>query len=615
MQVLRVVASSILVCGGVFVSGAPAHAADLDVCASGCTYTTIQAAVTAADPNDSINVQAGTYNETTPILIAKPLTIKGAGVGSTIVDGGGAGKSIFEIRPALPAADPADNGPIELSDMTLRNAGATTANVRLLVKQVTTGITAINLQRLDINASGTSYGIYADGGITGTTDREAPEFTLTDSKIKGHTNNGVGLDAWRGKSTIADTDLYEGTTGRSAILVMNEYTTSRIPDPVIIKDNASVGRLAYIKNYVGPTFGGYDDIQVTGNAINGLAGGTGTDCNSAAGPDCGILVSSNAPSSGGAAQMDKVLVTGNSMRGDGVSTNTTGVYIGGDVKDAKINENNIVGLGVGIDVAQNQGQSAEAVAAHHNRLFADRVGIRNATSTAVDATENWWGCQDGPTSPSPYCSSVENTPSGTVGTSTWVVTTATAGSTTLETEGSTNVTGTLGKLNNGAPVTLPSFFVGLTSAFSADQGTVDPESGVLDGTYSDSTTYTAPSNETTDTVLVTLDREEFPAAVPTGGTALAAYGDEVVTGEPVPLSITVENAEDTGGDDGDSDGDSEGDGDGGNGSNDDNQTLPDTGGPASATLLNLGMALLSIVTGGALIAASRKRKAASMHLA
>ena len=305
--------------------------------------------------------------------------------------------------------------------MTVRNAGATTADVRLLVEQVTTGIWAINLQRLDINAAGTSYGIYADGGTTGGVDRVAPDFTLADSKIKGHTNNGVGLDAWRGKSTIADNDLYEGTTGRGAILVMNEYTTSRMPDPVIVKDNTSVGRLVYVKNYVGPTFGGYDDIQVTGNVINDLAGGTGTDCNTAAGPDCGILVSSN------------------------------------------------------------------------------------------------------------------------------------------------------------------------------------------------STTYTAPSGEMSDTVYVTLDREEFPAAAPSGGAAIAAYGDAVVTGEPVPISITVEDAADPG--DGDDDGDGgSGDGDDdGDGSSDDDAALPDTGGPASATPLNLAMALMSILVGSALITAGRKRKPGSIH--
>lgn len=48
------------------------------VCDSGCDYTTIQAAVTAASSYDTIEVQAGTYSENVDIATAG-LTIKGAG--------------------------------------------------------------------------------------------------------------------------------------------------------------------------------------------------------------------------------------------------------------------------------------------------------------------------------------------------------------------------------------------------------------------------------------------------------------------------------------------------------------------------------------------------------
>jgi parallel beta-helix repeat protein len=55
--------AAILALGGVGISAGVASAATLDVCASGCTYSTIGAAVAAANANDTISVGPGTYGE------------------------------------------------------------------------------------------------------------------------------------------------------------------------------------------------------------------------------------------------------------------------------------------------------------------------------------------------------------------------------------------------------------------------------------------------------------------------------------------------------------------------------------------------------------------------
>ena len=79
------------------------RAATITVCASGCDYTTIQAAITAAVAGDTINVGAGTYGG--QIIIDKSVTLlgdpgdasAGPGINAPIIDGGSAIGSAFFI--------------------------------------------------------------------------------------------------------------------------------------------------------------------------------------------------------------------------------------------------------------------------------------------------------------------------------------------------------------------------------------------------------------------------------------------------------------------------------------------------------------------------------------
>ena len=78
----------------------------------GC-YNTIQAAISAALPGDTIAVAAGTYNEN--LIIDKSLTIVGAGSATTIVDGKKA-NHVVKVNPLVQAT---------ISGLTIRNGKVT----------------------------------------------------------------------------------------------------------------------------------------------------------------------------------------------------------------------------------------------------------------------------------------------------------------------------------------------------------------------------------------------------------------------------------------------------------------------------------------------------------
>jgi len=163
----------------------------MDVCHQGCDYSTIQGAVDAANPGDTINVAEGTYTEN--VHIEKSLTIKGAGEGKTVVDGNQA-NSVFTIDPDIDVA---------LSGMTIQNGMASGGGVK------NKGRLTISDIKISANRASASYG----GGVfnTGT-------LTMNSGTISGNSamqygggvfNDGSGSFMMNG-GTISGNSAQEG---------------------------------------------------------------------------------------------------------------------------------------------------------------------------------------------------------------------------------------------------------------------------------------------------------------------------------------------------------------------------------------------------------------------
>jgi hypothetical protein len=105
-----------------------ASAASLRVCAHGCAYSQIGAAVTAAAPGDHVLVAQGRYHG--GFTIDKDLTLSGAGAGRTIVLGGG---PVITVGVALASSEPN----VTISDLTITGGVTTHSSIGDLLGQLT----------------------------------------------------------------------------------------------------------------------------------------------------------------------------------------------------------------------------------------------------------------------------------------------------------------------------------------------------------------------------------------------------------------------------------------------------------------------------------------------
>lgn len=186
------------------------RAATITVCASGCDYTTIQAAVNAADPDDTINIMAGTYVEN--VIVDKNLILQGTEKNNVTVNGNGTG-SVFTI----------DTGAIvTIADMTITNGSAN--NGGGINNEGT--LTLDNTIIINNNVVNRGGGVYNNGGVV----------AINNSTIANNSSlNGGGLMNDNGgvmtvnNSTINDNRRANGggiRNGNGGLLTVNNSTIS-----------------------------------------------------------------------------------------------------------------------------------------------------------------------------------------------------------------------------------------------------------------------------------------------------------------------------------------------------------------------------------------------------
>lgn len=358
----------------------------------------IQGAVNASQSGDTVNLYAGTYNES--VRIDKSLAVKGAGANGTIVDGNQSG-SVFIV------GQNDTNARVELSAMTIQGGSGTPRLTesnntlpygggilnygKLTVKGVNISgntankslgwysngygggicnfgiLTVINSDISGNTVAGVGGGIYNNGGIT----------TLIGSTISGNAADGSGGGIYNDGKLIASSSNISGNTARMGGGILNEGNATVI-DCIISRNNATYN--------FGPTNGGgiFNDansfLNLTNSTISENAadryGGGIFNLGSAIVTDSTISRNTAWVSGGGIANYEAALMmTKSTISGNDAQVGGGIWNYGGTTMSIAIIE--------GCNISGNTANYGGGIA---NRKLIDRGYISEATLKATNST-------------------------------------------------------------------------------------------------------------------------------------------------------------------------------------------------------------------------------------
>jgi parallel beta-helix repeat protein len=370
----------------------------------GC-YSTISAAVAAAPAGATINVANGTYAES--VVITKPLSLVGNRAAATIIDATYLPNAIY-----IDGLDNPGLADVVITGFTIENAnfeGILAQNVSDVT--ISNNIVQDNNRSLQVSnaacpalpafetneATDCGEGIHLMGTDTSivsgnTSQRNSGGILVTDETAPSHDNYITG-------NTVQDNPFACGIT----IASHPGYVKTGTPPLAFGVSHNTISNNESMRNGLGTGGAGAGvglyaagpgnvtiDNTVTGNQLvnNGLPG--------VAVHNHAYLTLPNHPPN---PILNNNTIVNNFISGNGAdpalpSSETTGISVLGMTPITGLVISGNVILNEDLDVAIN---SASAVDLHLNDLNGTGVGVDNLNAGGtINATENWWGCADGP---------------------------------------------------------------------------------------------------------------------------------------------------------------------------------------------------------------------------
>lgn len=408
------------------VSVPAAAAATLDVCPSGCTYSTIQTAVNAAAPGDTVAVRPGTYVEN--VVIDRPLTLRSVGTehegdddtgrpiivpavsapnpcsGSSLC--GGAASNIILVQAndvtiaglILDGDNPALTSGIIRGgvDLDARNGIITNHRVGTFNNLTVAGVTVRNVYLRGVYASsGGTFDFHANrvSNVQGDGNSVAM-FNFGGSGVMARNHVSAASDAissnWSQGVQFLDNIVTDSGSGVHTDNAGGFGTTNQTAD--LIQGNRvehcqtdGYGIFVFVP-YIAPTV---RDNTVRGCTVGLAAFGQGAPVTTRF--DDNTLSGASAPSSSPA----------NSF---GVIVTTDLIGFGAADVAASVTGNGIRHFNTGVHVEQHgelfgTGGGHASATLHDNVIKTNGTGAEGLIGTTVDATNNWWGCRRGPNHP------------------------------------------------------------------------------------------------------------------------------------------------------------------------------------------------------------------------
>ncbi len=359
-------------------------AATLDV-GPGLTYTTIQAAVNAANPGDTINIGAGVYDE--QVVIEKSLTLQGAG-DTTI------------IRPSSAS---------KLTDVYTYPSGfayysgATISGIISVKNTVGDGVIVKNLKVDGSNVTGLPSCAQRLAGILyGESAGKIDNVDVNNIKTAGYADRTYGIDLSAAVNTISVEVSNSRITdfARNGIMCNGPKLTVNIHNNIITGPATAIGpeqvpngvvfmaelggsasnnvirSLHYIdpvSSYRSVGIMGFDTLQLGVVFENNEV----YDVDDAINPSSGIIIRSNY------------------LHGNGIGVTLEMDASNNQVISNTIEDNTVAGIQVnGVLNPNPEGRDPPVAGnlAHNNIIAGNAVGVLSYDSTQTfDATGNWWG--------------------------------------------------------------------------------------------------------------------------------------------------------------------------------------------------------------------------------
>lgn len=390
-----------------FLAAAGSASAMKTVCAKGCTYTGIQAAINAASPGATITIGPGQYTEN--VVVSKSVTLTGSGKNTVLypassnpVCGGG---SLCGGTASNIVLVQADNVTISKLALEGDNPGLTSGVVR---------------GGKDIDARN---GIIENHELGKYTNLTVSKVSVADVYLRGTYASSGGLFHFT-HDTVKNVQGEEASIAMFAFEGEGEMDHNKVSEANdAISSNWSKGT-RFVDNSVSKSASGVhtDNNGGSGGSADTIEGNKISECtlngygiwvfvpylsatihaNKVKGCAVGLAAF------GGAVSGQGPTFSANKVDGTGASASeslTYGAYLttdqlgfeSGDLT-ATLSGNTIQHASVGVYVTQESGHQA-TVNASGNTIAHNGTGANGQPGTVVEAQNNWWGCAQGPSNP------------------------------------------------------------------------------------------------------------------------------------------------------------------------------------------------------------------------